>query len=63
MAASRAVDLWRPITLIYKTTISETIVRRFPQARAYVVAGTGHWVHAEKPEIVLRVLHRFLNEA
>lgn len=41
----------------------EDIVRQFPQARAHVVAGTGHWVHAEKPEIVLRVLHRFLDEA
>lgn len=41
----------------------EDIVRQFPQARAHVVAGTGHWVQAEKPEIVLRVLHRFLDEA
>ncbi len=34
-----------------------------PQARAHVVAGTGHWVHAEKPEAVLRAIHRFLDEA
>lgn len=41
----------------------EDIARQFPQARAHVVAGTGHWVHAEKPEAVLRAIHRFLGEA
>lgn len=41
----------------------EDIARQFPQARAHVVAGTGHWVHAEKPETVLRAIHRFLGEA
>lgn len=41
----------------------EDIARQFPQARAYVVAGTGHWVHAEKPDAVLRAIHRFLDEA
>lgn len=25
----------------------DDIARQFPQARAHVVAGTGHWVHAE----------------
>ncbi|WON78960.1 esterase [Serratia sp. UGAL515B_01] len=39
----------------------EGIIRQFPQARAHVVAGTGHWVHAEKPESVLRVIRRFLD--
>lgn len=43
----------------YRTAIA----RQFPQARAHVVAGTGHWVHAEKPEAVLRAIHRFLDEA
>lgn len=38
------------------------IVRQFPHARAYVVAGTGHWVHAEKPDAVLRAIRRFLSE-
>ncbi|MFC0229557.1 esterase [Serratia aquatilis] len=41
----------------------DDIARQFPQARAHVVAGTGHWVHAEKPEAVLRVIHRFLDGA
>lgn len=39
----------------------DDIARQFPQARAHVVAGTGHWVHAEKPDSVLRAIHRFLN--
>ncbi|AHM72902.2 esterase [Yersinia hibernica] len=38
------------------------IARQFPQARAYVVAGTGHWVHAEKPDSVLRAIHRFIDD-
>lgn len=37
------------------------IARQFPHAKAHVVAGTGHWLHAEKPELVLRTLHRFLD--
>ncbi|EIC84495.1 esterase [Serratia sp. M24T3] len=37
------------------------IASQFPQARAYVVAGSGHWVHAEKPEAVLRAIHRFID--
>ncbi|OTA16512.1 acyl-CoA esterase [Xenorhabdus vietnamensis] len=40
----------------------EDIVSQFPQAIAWVVAGCGHWVHAEKPEAVLRAIHRFLEK-
>ncbi|KQN47572.1 acyl-CoA esterase [Serratia sp. Leaf50] len=40
----------------------DAIMRQFPQARAHVVAGSGHWVHAEKPEAVLRAIHRFIDE-
>lgn len=39
----------------------EAIACQFPQARAYVVAGSGHWVHAEKPDAVLRAIHRFID--
>ncbi|CAM3160411.1 putative enzyme with alpha/beta-Hydrolase domain [Xenorhabdus nematophila ATCC 19061] len=38
----------------------DDIIRQFPQATAWVIAGSGHWVHAEKPEAVLRAIHRFL---
>ncbi|TPG63972.1 esterase [Ewingella americana] len=41
----------------------DAIASQFPLARAHVVAGTGHWVHAEKPEAVLRAVHRFIDEA
>ncbi|MDC9580139.1 esterase [Xenorhabdus sp. PR6a] len=44
------------ITEVYR----ENIISQFPQATAWVVAGCGHWVHAEKPEAVLRAIHRFL---
>lgn len=39
----------------------DDIARQFPSARAHIVAGTGHWVHAEKPDSVLRAIHRFLD--
>ncbi|ACZ76050.1 alpha/beta hydrolase fold protein [Dickeya parazeae Ech586] len=38
----------------------DDLVRQFPAARAHVVSGAGHWVHAEKPDAVLRAIHRFL---
>ncbi|GKX60528.1 acyl-CoA esterase [Leminorella grimontii] len=38
----------------------DAIARQFPSARAYVVAGSGHWVHAEKPQQVTRILRRFM---
>ncbi|VTN15033.1 Esterase ybfF [Raoultella terrigena] len=31
----------------------DALLAQFPQARAHVIAGAGHWVHAEKPEAVL----------
>lgn len=39
----------------------DELIKQFPQSRAYVVAGTGHWVHAEKPGAVLRAIYRFLD--
>jgi esterase len=40
----------------------EAIRRQFPRARAHVVAGAGHWVHAEKPDTVNRAIDRFLTD-
>jgi hypothetical protein len=31
-----------------------------PAGAAHVIAGAGHWVHAEKPEAVLRAIRRYL---
>ncbi|EMU9121274.1 esterase [Providencia stuartii] len=39
----------------------EEIAAQFPNAKAWVVADAGHWVHAEKPDHVLRAIHRFLD--
>ncbi|WJY13914.1 esterase [Pectobacteriaceae bacterium CE90] len=39
----------------------DALLRQFPAAKAHVVAGAGHWVHAEKTEAVLRAIHRFLD--
>lgn len=37
----------------------DALLSQFPLARAHVVAGAGHWVHAEKPDAVLRAIRRF----
>ena len=37
----------------------EALLTQFPAARAHVIAGAGHWVHAEKPDAVLRAISRF----
>ena len=38
----------------------DALLAQFPQARAHVIAGAGHWVHAEKPAAVLRAIRRYL---
>lgn len=40
----------------------QAIVRRFPAAQFKVVAGTGHWLHAEKPELTATLIRKFLSE-
>lgn len=39
---------------------TETILRQFPNAKSFVVANAHHWVHAEKPDAVIRAIQRFL---
>jgi len=39
----------------------EAIARLFPAATVEVIAGAGHWVHAEAPEPFLEVVGRFLD--
>ena len=35
------------------------IVNHFPNSKAHVINGTGHWLHAEKPEQFNRIVSRF----
>jgi len=37
----------------------EALITQFPAAHAHVISGSGHWVHAEKPDAVLRSVRRF----
>lgn len=37
----------------------DALLRQFPAAHAHVISGAGHWVHAEKPDAVLRSVRRF----
>ncbi len=65
---------WQPVlvdkpTLFIKGALSDyiqekatqTILAQFPQARSFVVSNADHWVHAEKPEAVIRAIGRVLN--
>ena len=38
----------------------ETILALFPKARVKIIQGTGHWLHAEKPQLFNRLAGRFL---
>ena len=38
----------------------ETILSLFPKATVRTIEGTGHWLHAEKPDMVARAISRFL---
>jgi esterase len=38
------------------------IQRQFPQAKAHIIANTGHWLHAEKPVETLRAISKFLDK-
>lgn len=44
----------------YVTVASEPAIRqRFPQARIEFIANASHWLHADKPEIVITALREF----
>lgn len=40
----------------------DTILKLFPKATVRTVEGTGHWLHAEKPDLVARVIMRYLKD-
>ena len=39
----------------------DIVLRLFPAVTMSVIAGAGHWVHAEKPESFMRAVRRFLD--
>lgn len=64
---------WNPVfvdkpTLFIKGALSDylqdkdtkQILTQFPQARSFVVSNADHWVHAEKPDAVIRAVQKFI---
>lgn len=46
----------------YLTTEHQSEVQKqFANAKAHVIANTGHWLHAEKPAEVLRAIRKFIS--
>lgn len=43
-------------------TYRNAIIRRFPNTSLKIVENTGHWLHAEKPSIVGRLVAKFLDD-
>lgn len=41
----------------------DKILALFPSATVKTIGGTGHWLHAEKPDMVARSILRFLEQA
>ncbi|MGX2969716.1 alpha/beta fold hydrolase [Ursidibacter sp. B-7004-1] len=39
---------------------TQTVLEQFPQAKLFVVSNADHWVHAEKPDAVIRAIQKFL---
>lgn len=42
------------------SSYTEQILTQFPKATSFTINGAHHWVHAEKPEFVVRAITRFL---
>jgi esterase len=42
-------------------THTETVMAQFPAAKARVIAGAGHWLHAEKPVLFNKLVVDFLS--
>jgi len=67
---------WQPVALISAPTLfikgsdsdylteahQKAVQCQFNDVKAHVIANTGHWLHAEKPNDVLRVTRRFLSQ-
>ncbi|SET45053.1 alpha/beta fold hydrolase [Thorsellia anophelis] len=38
----------------------DAIIKQFPNSKAHIINGADHWVHADKPEQVIRTINSFL---
>tara|TARA_B100000676_G_C18026947_1_gene816202 strand:+ start:746 stop:1546 length:801 start_codon:yes stop_codon:yes gene_type:complete len=38
---------------------TSTILKRFPKARLLAVEGAGHWLHAQKPDVLIQAFQEF----
>ncbi|WP_111493854.1 alpha/beta fold hydrolase [Marinobacter bohaiensis] len=44
-----------------QTQHQDIVARLFPQASLRIIPGTGHWLHAEKPDLFANLCSRFLD--
>ena len=69
IAAPAATGVFNGPTLFIKGMLSDyilpdhkaAIAQRFPNAQAKLIAGAGHWPHAEKPRLLLLMVNQFLD--
>lgn len=69
IAAPAALGVFNGPTLFIKGMLSNyilsehktAIAQRFPKAQAKLIAGAGHWPHAEKPRLLLLMVNQFLD--
>ncbi len=40
----------------------DKIMQLFPNASAFTINGAAHWVHADKPQYVIRAIERHLQQ-
>jgi esterase len=40
----------------------DTVVKLFPSSQSKMVSNTGHWLHAEKPEVCAKLIRHFLQK-
>jgi len=40
----------------------DEVLRLFPKAQLKMIANTGHWLHAEKPDTFNKIVHSFLEK-
>lgn len=67
LVKANRIGTWQGETLFLKAENSDyilaehrdEILSRFPKTELKIVSGTGHWLHAEKPELIARMVNRF----